>query len=76
MNEFKIGGTVTIDENETQIIVDIVKIDDITYYFSATKTKPIIPKVFRRIDEGKNTFIEIIEDKNVIKKVLEKVVKG
>ena len=50
MNEFKIGGTVTIDENEKYVIVDIVKIDDITYYFSATKTKPIVPKIFRRID--------------------------
>ena len=68
MNEFKIGGTVTIDENEKYVIVDIVKIDDITYYFSATKTKPIVSKIFRRIDEGKNTFIEIIEDKNIIKK--------
>ena len=76
MDEFKIGGTVTIDENEKYIIVDIIKLDNETYYFSSSKKKPITPKIFKRIDDGKNTFIEFIENPKIVKMVLQKVIKG
>lgn len=76
MNEFKIGGEITLDENEKYIIVDIVKLNNEIYYFASSKKKPITPKIFQRIDEGKNTFIEFIEDPKIIKKILEKVIKG
>lgn len=76
MNEFKIGGEITLGENEKYIIVDIVKIDDEIYYFASTRKKPIIPKIFQRIDENGKTYIDFIDDPEIIKKVTNKIMKG
>ena len=76
MKEFKIGGIVTLSENEKYIIVDIVEIENEIYYLASTNKKPIIPKVFRRIEENGKTFIDFVEDKNLIKKISNKIING
>lgn len=74
MEEFKIGGKVTLGENEVYIIVDIIEYENDIYYFASTAKKPIIPKVFQRIDENGKTFINFIEDPKIIKYIADKVV--
>lgn len=73
MKEFKIGGKITISENESYRIVDIVELYGKKYYFSCTEKKPIIPKVFERIDEDGETFINIVENPEIIKEISEKI---
>lgn len=76
MKDFKIGGKVTISENETYRIVDIVEKDGKTYYFACTEQKPIIPIVFERVEEDGKTFIAVEEDKEIIKEIAEIVLKN
>lgn len=73
MKEFKIGGKITISENESYRIVDIVELDGKKYYFSCTEKKPIVPKVFERIDEDGETFINKVENPEIIKEISEKI---
>lgn len=76
MREFKIGGTVTLSEDEKYIIVDIINLDGEVYYLASTNKKPIRPKVFQRIEEDEKVFIDFIEDKELIKKISNKIIKG
>lgn len=76
MKEFKIGGEVTLGENEKYIIVDIIEYEGEKYYFASTSKKPVIPKVFRRIDEDGKTYIDFVEDPKIIKYIADKVVNG
>ena len=69
MNKFKIGGKVTLSENEKYIIVDIVEYNKKIYYFASTVSKPIKSKIFQRIDENNKTYIEFVEDKKIIKEI-------
>lgn len=75
MKEFKIGGKVTINENESYRIIDIIKKDGKTYYFSCTNQKPIEPKIFQRIEDNGKTYIEIVENPEIIKEIAEKILK-
>lgn len=75
MKEFKIGGKVTISENESYRIVDIIEKDGKTYYFSCTEKKPILPKIFERIEEDGKVYIEIVENPKIIKEISEKILK-
>ena len=75
MKEFKIGGKVVISENESYRIIDIVDLDENIYYFACTESKPIKPKVFERIEENGKTYINIVENPEIIKKVSEKILK-
>lgn len=76
MKDFKIGGTVTLSEDEKYIIVDIVDLDGEIYYLASTNKKPIRPKIFQRIEEDGKVFIDFIEDKNLIKMISNKIIKG
>ncbi len=69
MNKFKIGGKVTLSENEKYIIVDIVEYNKEIYYFACTVSKPIKSKIFQKIDENNKTYIEFVEDKKIIKEI-------
>ena len=62
MKEFKIGGKVTLGEDESYIIVDIIEYEDNTYYFVSSTKKPIIPKVFQRIEEDGKVYIECMSE--------------
>lgn len=76
MGEFKIGGKVTLGEDETYIIVDIIKYEKELYYFASSTKKPITPKVFQRIDEEGKVYIDFIEDPKILKYIADKVVNG
>ncbi len=73
MKEFKIGGKLKLTENEEYIIVDIIEYNNEIYYFASSVKKPITPKVFQRIDEDGKTYINFVEDKEIIKYIAKKV---
>ena len=58
MKDFKIGGKVTINKDESYIIIDIIKINNKIYYLCSTNKKPVTPKVFEREEEGEKVFIK------------------
>lgn len=74
MKEFKIGGKVTISKNESYIIVDIIEYNNETYYFTSSINKPIVPKIFQRIEEDGKIFIDIIDDEEIINYVHDRIV--
>lgn len=76
MKEFKIGGKVTISENETYRIVDIIEKDGKTYYFACTDQKPISPIVFERVEENGKVFIAIEDDPKIIKEIAETILES
>lgn len=75
MYDFKIGGKVTISENEKYIIVDIVEYNNEKYYFASSMEKPITPIIFQKVEDKGKTYIKVIEDLKIIKYVTDKVAK-
>ena len=73
MKDFKIGGKVTINKDESYIIIDIISINNKIYYLCSTNKKPVTPKVFEREEEGEKVFIKFVEDKEILKQIAEKV---
>lgn len=76
MKEFKIGGKVIINENESYRIIDIVTIDNNIYYFACTEQKTVKPIIFERIENDEKTYINIVENPEIIKVVSEKILES
>lgn len=74
--ELKIGGKITLEDNESYLIVDIVKINEQKYYFCSTMKKPILPKVFELEEKEGKKFVRLIEDHEIIEKVANKVIEN
>lgn len=74
MKEFKIGGKVTISEEESYRIIDIVERNGKTYYFSCTEKKPIVPKIFERIEEDGEVYIKIVDDSEIMRDIAAKII--
>ena len=76
MEEYKIGGKITLTDNTSYRIIDIVKEDNIEYLFCCTTQKPIEPKLFeKRVQNGK-VFVRLEDDQKIIKKVCNKLEKN
>lgn len=75
MKEFKVGGKVVLGENESYLIVDIVNYEGETYYFASSIQKPIIPKIFQKIEEDGKIYVKFIDDIKIVKAITNKVVK-
>lgn len=76
MEEFKIGGRVTLVDNEKYRIVDIIEYNGKKYFFCCTEKKPITPKIFERLEFSGKTFISFVENPEIIRKVTEKMVEN
>lgn len=75
MNEFKIGGKITLDNNTSYRIIDIIKEKDLEYYFCSTTEKPIEPKVFIKKEENGKIFMGEIIDKKILQKIAFRILK-
>ena len=73
MKEFKIGGKITVSQNESYIIINIIKKDEKKYYICSTYTKPVKPKVFERIEKNGKIFIKVVDDPKILKEIAEKI---
>lgn len=74
--EFKIGGKITLDDNESYLIVDIVELNEQKYYFCSTMKKPISPKIFEIEEKDGKKFVRLIEDNEIVEKVAKKVIEN
>lgn len=74
MKEFKVGGKVKLAENEEYRIVDVIEYNGEKYYFASSCKKPINPVVFKRINDGEKTFIEFINDTEILKYISNKII--
>lgn len=74
MKEFKIGGKLTLGDNEEYFIVDIINYENNIYYFASPTKKPIIPKVFQRIEDDGKVYVKFVEDPEIKKYIANKVV--
>lgn len=72
--EFKIGGKITLKDDESYLIVDIVEENQTKYYFCSTMKKPISPKVFEKEEKDGKTFVRLVEDNDLIAKIANKVI--
>lgn len=75
MNEFKIGGKITLDDGKVYRIIDIVLEDNIEYYFCCTTKKNIQPKVLIKKEIDGKVFIKEIENPKILKKIALKILK-
>lgn len=86
--EFKVGGKITLDDNEEYVIIDVMEFNNSQYLYCTTakgKIKPTILKVgkfdgktFMKIEENPLIIYELSrkilekEDNETLKKLLEK----
>lgn len=69
MKEFKIGGKVTLEDNLSYRIVDIIKKDDKEYFFCCVEGKPNLPRVFERKDIDGKAYIKFVDDPKILKSI-------
>lgn len=62
MKEFKVGGKITLEDDTSYRILDIIKYNDEKYLFCCSETKPIKPKVLGY--EEKDGEIYVFVEKN------------
>lgn len=53
MKEFKIGGKITLEDNKSYRILKMLRYKDTNYMFCCTCEKPIVPKIFEFVEEGR-----------------------
>ena len=76
MKEYKIGGKITLTDNTSYRIVDIIKENEIEYLFCCTTEKPISPKIFEKKVENGKVFVRIEDDPEILMKISDKLSKN
>lgn len=75
MKEFKIGGKITLEDNNEYRIIDILDDEGVTYYFCCTVGKNIEPKVLvKKVIEGK-AFMKEVTNPKILKNLAIKMIK-
>lgn len=75
MKEFKIGGKITLEDNNAYRIVDIVNEDGIDYYFCCTVEKNIKPKVLVKKEIDGKVFMKEVTNPKILKNLAIKMLK-
>lgn len=73
MKEFKIGGKITLEDGMQYRIVDIIKENDIEYYFCCTIEKNLKPKVLEKKEIDGKVFMRDIDDPEILQKIASKI---
>ena len=76
MEEYKIGGKITLTDNTSYRIIDIIKENEIEYLFCCTTQKPIVPKIFEKKIENGKVFVKLEEDPEILIKISNKLSKN
>lgn len=69
MEKYKIGGRITLEDNVSYRILDIIILDEETYLLCCTETKPIISTVFHCIEDNSEVYVCIENDEKILKKL-------
>lgn len=73
MKDFKIGGKITLEDNISYRIIDIIKEENEEYYFCCTVEKNIKPKVLVKKEENGKVFMGEIKDPKLLHKISSKI---
>ena len=69
----KIGEKITLNDKDTYIIMNTINYDNNNYVFLLNNDKEVVIKVGLEIIDGDEVFIKIVNDKELIKKLLEEI---
>ena len=75
MEEYRVGGKITLLDNTSYRIVDIIKENETEYLFCCTTKKPITPKVFEKKVENGKVFVRLEDDPEILIKISNKLSK-
>lgn len=75
MKEFKIGGKITLEDNISYRIIDIIKEENVEYYFCCTVEKDVKPKVLVKKEENGKVFMGEVNNPEVLHKIASKILK-
>ncbi len=75
MDKFKICGKITLEDNISYRIIDIIKEENEEYYFCCTVEKNIKPKVLVKKQENGKIFMGEVKDPKVLHKIASKILK-
>ena len=74
MEEFKVGGKITLEDNEVYRIVDILRENGKDYLFCCTTKKPIIPKLLEQKKINGEVFVREEDNLEILKKIATRII--
>lgn len=74
MEKFKIGGKITLEDNISYRIIDILKYKDRDYLFCCTIQKPIEPKLLECKEENGEILVALEEDPRISFEIAKKII--
>ncbi len=76
MEKFKVGGKITLEDNISYRILDIVVYNEEKYLFCCTEVKPIEPKVLVCKEIDGEVYVSIEKNKKILLEITKKVLKN
>lgn len=74
MEKFKIGGKITLEDNISYRILDIIKYNDENYLFCCTERKPIKPQVLVCKEIDNEVYVTIEENPKILLEISKLVI--
>lgn len=74
MREFKVGGKISLEDNTSYRILDIIKYNDEKYLFCCTETKPIKPKVLGYEEKDGEMYIFVEKNPKILLEISKLVI--
>lgn len=74
MEKFKIGGKITLENNISYRILDIVKFKGLDYLFCCTESKPVEPKILHCKKENGEIYVKVEENPKIIFEISRRII--
>lgn len=74
MERFKIGGKITLEDNISYRILDIIKYNNENYLFCCTETKPIHPQVLVCKEIDNEVYVSVEENPKILLEISKLVI--
>ena len=76
MEKFKVGGRITLEDNVSYRILDIINFNEQKYLFCCTESKPIEPKVMLCKEKDGEVYVSVEENKKILFEITKRVLKN
>ena len=76
MEKFKVGGKITLEDNTSYRILDIISYNEEKYLSCCTEAKPIEPKVMLCKEIDGKVYVSVEENKKILLEITKKVLKS
>lgn len=74
MEKFKIGGKITLENNISYRILDIVKFKGFDYLFCCTESKPVEPKILHCKEENGEIYVKVEDNPKIIFEISRRII--